>query len=244
MKRIQSLLVVAALAFATAGNAATITVTWDTPVVNPPSADTVGITMTAPAYSNGSVATGRFRGTLSNANPAGIAGAFPNYPTIYAYCYDLFETLNSGQVISYGVNTGADADVLNFLGAANAYLGGGVLDWLNPTAVGSFSAAEIASAIQLGIWEGLYEAGGAFALGAGNIQFSGVDGDVAGAYAAIVALLGSPDLAAANAIVLTNRGKQDVITGSVEQFDVPEPGALVLLGFAAVAAGVARRRTH
>ena len=235
MKRIQALLAVIALATIASVQAATIDITWSAGVFDPAGVDVGTITMTAPAVSTGTDA-GRFKGTGSN--PVGVSTAlFPNYPTIYAYCYDLVQTISGGQTVTYTIQAGATADVLDFLGAANAYLAGGDLAWLSP------GSSNVAAAIQLGIWEGLYDTG--FLLGAGNLKFAAVNATVQGIYDSIVGLMAANgSLVGSRVMVLHSETRQDVITGTSEEFDVPEPATLVLLGFAALAAGVARRRAH
>jgi hypothetical protein len=122
----------------------------------------------------------------------------------------------------------------------NAYIAGpDPFDWLRPTSDG------LAAAIQIGIWETLYDDGAAFSLTGGAFQASGLEGATSTELAGILALLGSANpLNAALVMTLHTTGPngQDLITGYREPLRVPEPGSLALLGLAAAAAGFVRRR--
>jgi hypothetical protein len=232
MRGIRSLVAAAVFALSTTAAADTITVQWANPIFTPPGAVNVG-TVTHPGGTTGTDA-GRFRGTVTattGIDPGGLVDSAANF---FAYCYDLAQTI--GANTTYNVQPGASAITLDFLGAVNSILGGDPFAWLKP------ENATTAAAIQLGIWESLNNDN--FVLTSGNTSFSAVPGAVAALFQDFVdemATAGSLN----NALVmrLTSPQRQDVITGYLPPgFLVPEPGTLALLGFAAAAAALSRRR--
>ena len=227
---------VAALAFAAcsqASAAATVTVSWIPGAFNPGGRN-VG-TITYPGGTTGADA-GRFQGTITATSGIDPTEFYQGPSSLFAYCYDLAQTLQSGT--TYTVVPGAAANVRDFLGAVNAYVAGGdVYDWLN---VGT--NRDLAAAIQIGIWEGLYDTG--FNLTSGAVTFSAVSVAVSTIFTNIVALLNTSDaLDSAFVMVLSSGRTQDVITGRRPSVtDLPEPGSLALLGLGAAAAALIRRR--
>lgn len=234
MRKISSLVTgaVAAVLFSTAASAATISVTWNSPVFNPASVN-VG-TVTFPSGSTQTNA-GRFEGTVTATSGIDPAEIYQSTADFFAYCYQLNQTLSN---TVYTVVPGASAVMLDFLGAVNSVLGTGAFSWLSP------ASSTIAAAVQLGIWEALYSDD--FVLNAGlvSVNLASVPDNVETQFAAFVAAMGanSADLSSAFVMTLTSGHAQDVITGRVPPgFLVPEPGTVALLGLAALAA-VARRR--
>ena len=227
MRRIKSLVAAAALlALATVASAATITVTWNSPVFNPSSVD-VG-TVNFPGGSTGTNA-GRFEGTVTATNGISFSELYQSNTDFFAYCHDLSQTLSSS---TYTV-AAASAVMLDFLGAVNAVLGNGVFSWLSP------ASSTIAAAVQLGIWEALHNDNFVLNTGLVNVNLASVPDPVEAQFSLFAAAMaGSASLSSSHVMVLTNPNTQDVITGR----RVPEPGTLLLLGFAAAAAGLARRR--
>jgi hypothetical protein len=231
MTFIRGLLAAAIFAASAAAGAATVTIDWYSPVFDPGHVN-IG-TVTYPDGSNGADA-GRFAGEVTEHEEMNDEDFIASLEKFYAYCYDLAQWLSSSK---YQVQTGADADVLNFLGAVNAALGGDPYAWLHP------ADKRVAAAVQLGIWEGLYEAG-TFDLAAGNVKYQSVPDNVKTHYNAFIALLNTTDSLDGNLVMrLTNVDTQDVITGRrVPDRLIPEPGTILLIGLGAAAAAFGRRR--
>jgi hypothetical protein len=156
----------------------------------------------------------------------------------------------------YTVEFGASAAVLDFLGAVNAVLfpaNDSPYDWIDP------ADKYIAGAVQLGIWEALYDTG--FALNGGTLTFGNalngsMNATMLNQYNAFIGAMATADSLDEQFVMrLTNTattspnsrtrpGTQDVITARFlpPQLLVPEPGTLALVGLAVAAAGFARRR--
>lgn len=228
---LSALLATGALAVSAPGHAASIRVTFDTPIFNGSGSDNVRIT-----YPGGSasVAAGRFQGTASN-----LVGVSPSIfvngvDDLFMYCYDVYENVGNGWKVDYTINfTGVGARTLDFLGAVNAALsGGGETDpfaWLRPTS--RFQGA----AIQLGIWESLYESAPAWDLGAGAFRASDLDTGTREWWDIFRGRIDSSDaLAAKYTMTLQAKGAQDMITGDPPG-EVPEPASLALVGLGLLA---------
>jgi hypothetical protein len=107
--------------------------------------------------------------------------------------------------------------------------------WLHPT------SGAMAAAVQLGIWESKYEAGG-WNLANGSFSATGLDaGTHVHLNSFIASINGSASLDGRYAMTLEAAGVQDMITGDPPA-SVPEPGMAALLGLAGAGAWVARRR--
>jgi hypothetical protein len=232
MRAVKVLAGAVALAFCSAAGAATIDVTWDSPsVFNPASVD-VG-TVIHPGGSTGTNA-GRFSGTASN--PVGISldVLVQSATDFYAYCHDLTQFLGSG---TYMVG-GASGVLLDFLGGVNTVLGGDVHAWVTT------GNSTVAAAVQLGIWEALYDSGFVLDTGPVRVNLASVPNDVETQFAKFITAMATSDsLDGQYVMVLTNGSSQDVVTGRrVPSRLVPEPGSLALLGIGLAAATGARRR--
>lgn len=226
---------------AAADPVATVTVKFDNPIFNGSGSDTVRIEFPK-ANGTGStsinVAAGRFQGTASN-----VVGVDPGIfvdrvDDLFMYCYDIYESIGSGRTVDYTINFhAATKRTLDFLGAVNWRLSAdkSKVDpyaWLHPL------NGNQGAAIQLGIWESLYETsgnldnGGGWNLDAGTFKASGLESGTVNAWNSFVSAIGTSDsLESQYTMVLKAAGAQDMIAGD-PPISVPEPGSLALVGLA------------
>nr|MBP9928474.1 hypothetical protein [Rhodoferax sp.] len=153
-----------------------VTVTFDNPIFNGSGYDNVDITFRLPGntYKTEGVAAGRFQGTASNfglLNPK----IFVDGPSdLFMYCYDIYENITHGQLVNYTIDfNGATDRTLDFLGAVNWAMSADKNNidpyaWLHPV------NGNQGAAIQLGIWESLYDASG-WSLIAGDFKATGLN---------------------------------------------------------------------
>ena len=243
MKRIKTLVASIVFAASTAASAdPMITVTWNSNIFSPLGSVDVG-TVTHPDGTTGTNA-GRFRGTATPSGGIDASELISANPNFFAYCHDLAQTI--GGTTAYNVSFGASQVMRDFLGAVNfvlASLGSteGDYAWLLPP------DKKTSAAIQLGIWEALHDDDFNLFDATGDVYFQTVPASVLAIYNQFMAARGaaSADLSNSLVMVLTHDARQDVITGyNPPELLVPEPGTLVLLGAAAVVAGLTRRRRH
>ena len=137
--------------------APTVKVQFDNPIFNGVSgqpSDDVRITFGA---QSANTSAGRFQGTVLNYTEVDASIFVDSLDDLLMYCYDVYERIGSGWVVSYTIILGGEsARTLDFLGAVNHVLNPGKskddpFAWLHPR-----NGAE-AAAIQLGIWESKYE---------------------------------------------------------------------------------------
>ena len=216
-----------------------VTVTFDNPIFNGSGYDNVDITFRLPGntYKTEGAAAGRFQGTASNfglLNPK----IFVDGPSdLFMYCYDIYENFTHGQLVNYTIDfNGATDRTLDFLGAVNWAMSADKNNidpyaWLHPV------NGNQGAAIQLGIWESLYDASG-WSLAASDFKATGLNGagngmlgtgDYWGLFTGVIDSTVALDIK--YTMVLRARGAQDMIAGDPPT-NVPEPGSLALAGMA------------
>lgn len=228
-----------------AASAASVHVKFDNPIfsgLEAPSYDAV--TITYPTLAGGgsaslTAAAGRFQGTASNLVGVDASVFVDGVDDLFMYCYDVYERVSGGQSADFTINFGgAAARTLEFLGAVNSVLSQG-FDEVDPYAWLHPANGLMGAAIQLGIWESLYDSG--WDIGSGAFRASGLEAQTKGYLDRFFnALPGSTPLASRYVMTLEASGVQDMITGDPPS-DVPEPGTLALAA-AALAGALARRR--
>ncbi|MDQ6619065.1 MAG: PEP-CTERM sorting domain-containing protein [Pseudomonadota bacterium] len=264
MKTLNRLVLLSALCYSTASVSAQIVLQWDSSPWNPSSPAgpfDYSVTVSGGTHT-GSVWPDRYHGTITSAtgiDPASIGTGTGIPEGLFTYCYELTQYFYPSESVTYDVvpgATGINPYTLQFIGAVNSQLGTGIYGWLNPT------NANMAAAVQLGIWETLYDVGNPFDLSSGvnhgnfylsNIASLGSDPGSVGYYLGLFsgAMSGSSAVPASSVVLLSNTsdpnqngaGAQDQITAVrvPARQTVPEPGTLLLAGLG-IAMAIGRKR--
>ena len=208
MKTLATAAFAATLVLCSTARADTITLQYDNPVWTPLSYDAIAFS------TNGGASFVNAPATRHQSTVLGFTGALnglsfvDNVNDLYLYCYDLFQYINHGQTVTYTVDyAGLTTRTLDYLGAVDYVLNGNTNSWSDPYAwlrpaavtIGGqpVTATNVAAAIQLGVWESLYETDGGWDLASGQFRATYLDAGTTAAYNAFVnassaAFLGDP----------------------------------------------------
>jgi hypothetical protein len=169
---------------------------------------------------------GLFNWTRTSGTYSGAQGNF------MSFCTELREHVSNGNNYCYDVVSLEIAPSSGPMGAAKADQVRELFGRYYSPAFGSVLSADAAAAMQLAIWEIVFETSGSLGLGAGSAQFTNDNAAaiaLAGTYLASIDGTGPRNN---DIVVMSANGVQDQI--------IPTPGTMALLGMGVLAA--ARRR--
>ena len=170
---------------------------------------------------------GLFNWTRTSGDYAGAQGDF------LSFCTELGENVGNGNNYCYDVVSLEIAPSNGAMGAAKADQVRELFGRFYTPAFGSVLSTDAATAMQIAIWEIVFENGGSLDINGGNTRFGSGNGSalvLADTYLKSIDGTGPRNL---DIVVMSADGVQDQI--------IPTPGTLALLGMGALAAKRRRR---